>query len=105
MTKHTPGPWRPGWPLVDPPKGLYTSVHDSDGWAICSMSRAKSEKETTANACLIAAAPDMWEALEPFTWLAKVMEDGDILTFRGVYITKEQVQKARDVYAKARGEE
>lgn len=34
------------------------------------------------------------EALRPFAYLAKVMEEGQVLNFRGVYVTYDQVREA-----------
>lgn len=53
MSKHTPGPW-----------------HVSDGWvqtdtsAVCMISRHALDERELADARLIAAAPDLLEALE-----------------------------------------
>jgi hypothetical protein len=35
------------------------------------------------------------EALQPFAYLAEVMEEGQVLNFRGVYVTHDQVVEAR----------
>ena len=40
-------------------------------------------------------------ALKPFAYLAKVMDEGFILTHRGVYVTWEQAQAAAAAIAKA----
>jgi len=36
------------------------------------------------------------EALKPFSYLAEVMDDGNMLNFRGVYVSTEQAQVAAD---------
>ena len=46
---------------------------------------------------------ELIEAIEPFTYLAEVLEEGQILFFRGVYVSQEQAIKAQVAYAKAQG--
>lgn len=60
---HTPGPWILGHQLAYP--DLRLSVHQQDGWtiALCDM-RVRPTEENEANARLIAAAPQLLEALE-----------------------------------------
>jgi len=55
-----------------------------------------------AAARLIAAAPAMFAALDPLAYLAEVLEPGNVLNFRGVYITYEQAQAAAAAIAKAK---
>ena len=50
---------------------------------------------------LIEAAPELLEALRPFAHLAKVLEEGQFLNFRGVYVSYEDAQKAAAAIAKA----
>jgi hypothetical protein len=57
--KHTPGPWT-YWPKVAYPLGVVT--RDASAGHIATPSDCG--ECTEANACLIAAAPDMLEALE-----------------------------------------
>ena len=45
------------------------------------------------------------EALKFFAHLADVLEEGQILNWRGVYITWEQAQAAADAVAKATGDQ
>ena len=55
MSKHTPGPWRE----------LVTRIDDANGYQICHLDlHGKSEAERDANRRLIAAAPDLLEALK-----------------------------------------
>ncbi len=54
VSKHTPGPWR-AMP--------YRKVNGADGVEVCALQSRKIEV-ADANAHLIAAAPDMLEALE-----------------------------------------
>lgn len=57
---HTKAPWHTG--------GSNNSiVYDKNGWAVCNavtLHSIRSEKEQEANAKLIAAAPELLEALE-----------------------------------------
>jgi hypothetical protein len=86
MSKHTPGPWQ---------VGHFDSnmICDSDGANRGCSPIARVEgtaAKRRANARLIAAAPDLLEALRPLT--------------KGVYwITDAQVKAARAAIAKAEG--
>ncbi len=69
MSKHTPGPW-----LVSRSIDKRTATHvrteaklpgASDGVSVCRITYV--DDRAAANACLIAAAPDMLEALEAVT--------------------------------------
>ena len=59
MSKHTPGPWKPYWY-----GGATTVGHAQDNFQrIAEITHtSKSDSEITANAKLIAAAPDLLEA-------------------------------------------
>jgi len=58
MQKFTPGPWH-----IDPRAS--TRIVDDADTTIASAGRAsRSEEEAQANACFIAAAPEMYEALK-----------------------------------------
>jgi len=57
MIEYTPGPWK-----VTGYKNLI--VNDSKGVTLCLHPQGKSLEQTQANARLIAAAPDLYEALE-----------------------------------------
>lgn len=77
QSKHTPGPW---WPILDSAKSWTVLTHrdnevgsdrgigDPDGAAICvsigDHTEARTRGNEHANACLIAAAPDLLEALK-----------------------------------------
>lgn len=87
MSKHTPGPWE---------LEIITSAYVTacDGTHIADVhhgSTATAKAEGSANARLIAAAPELLEALE--------------FVIRGVPDTWEGVQKARAAIAKATGGE
>lgn len=64
-TQHTPGPWKIGTPG---PNGCYTIGTEKGGLMTAiiahSIREPKEEQEAKANARLVAAAPDMLEALE-----------------------------------------
>ena len=64
-SKHTPGPWTPD---RDPRIGMEWNIHilDQRGHAICFMAHSDgaSNERDEANAVLVAAAPDLLEALK-----------------------------------------
>lgn len=47
---------------------------------------------------------DLLAALEPFAYLSEVMEEGQVLNFRGVYVSHEQALAAARAIAKAKGQ-
>lgn len=57
-SKHTPGPWK-----HDDTWGLIVATDGSE-IAACHAGRTGSATETKANACLIASAPELLEALK-----------------------------------------
>lgn len=87
MSKHTPGPWQVNH--SDP-----TQVCDTDGeqrgCAPLALAVGETIKERTANARLIAAAPDLLEALQELL-------EAEVLGFD---LVPPQI-KARDAIAKA----
>ena len=93
MNKHTPGPWR--FDLArfnsgheDAGLSAYGSVVSEEGdWFICGIEDAK---EWEANARLIAAAPELYEAL------CDMVSDHDDLS-------EATLEFARAALAKARG--
>ena len=86
MSKHTPGPWRVVEDRVPSSLEVYAGKT-----AIAECWRRADVETEIANARLIAAAPDLLEALE--------------FVIRGVPDTWEGVQKARAAIAKATGGE
>lgn len=99
--KHTPGPW-----LLDR-KTIYTLAPDgtrNHWWAsVQTQSNGASHEECMANALLIAAAPELFEALEKA-----------LPKYRGVVEMLDEVDAAQDLpiielceaaLAKARGEQ
>lgn len=103
IDKHTPGPWR-----------TYRPSEPREGWLIERSGRCIAEtftmdtpSEEEANAVLIAAAPDLLAALEPFANLA-VYSDAIqemAMTFRPVERAGllAAFDTARKVSAKAKG--
>ena len=91
-TKHTPGPWIIGTP---PPSGEQTIGSGSAGGVIVAVATTGVDMEaiTLANAHLIAAAPDMLEALKAALSLIEI-----IIPFDG-----EVNRMVRNAIAKAEG--
>ena len=50
-----------------------------------------------------AVIAELLQALEPFAHLARVMEEGQLLNFRGVYVSWDEAQAVEAAIAKARG--
>lgn len=98
MTKHTPGPW-----YADPGKRVtgFAVTHDGEPNPLAialrkpanSYSKGISDIKALANARLIAAAPDLLEALESFPGFLCGTESGDAW-----------IEQMRAAIAKARGE-
>jgi hypothetical protein len=59
MKPHTPGPWN-----LRPIKGIADTVCSANGSIVADVIMRSSSDEMTANALLIASAPDLLEALE-----------------------------------------
>lgn len=102
MSKHTPGPWEvsiddcgrlAGRPGIFAPDELDCAVVHWDGFVQEFWRSARGDKEIQANARLIAAAPEMLEALE----LANAALSGANMNLRTVE------QKVRAAIAKATG--
>lgn len=69
MSKHTPGPWIGAGPSFGDPLPRYTTVivtewEESDNLVICELPFNHHDDENEANARLIAAAPELLEALK-----------------------------------------
>lgn len=116
MNKHTPGPWNvlfddtggpfTGWPSVEASDELDCSIVHRAGfkqeyWGDLS------QREAIANARLIAAAPDLLDALESvWLWMenqADGQSKGGHATF-DLMMLREQRDIARAAIAKATGE-
>ena len=90
---HTPGPWEITTRLTF---GWDVKVKDRD-WLICGLC-FEDDDDKKADAHLIAAAPELLEALEELYHLIDDAHDGDrVFTF-------ELAQKAKTAIAKARGQ-
>lgn len=83
MIKHTAAPWH---------QGGY-EVQDDKGALICNLSGWRGEQQTLANARLIAAAPELLEAL-------KTLIDMDVAYQRGDKV-EQAVEAAKAAIAKA----
>ena len=62
MSKHTPGPWLPGHPDQDDDRHVVCSL--SEGWSVVALQEDPAKYEPDADARLIAAAPELLEALD-----------------------------------------
>jgi hypothetical protein len=99
MTKHTPGPWVVAEDVFnDRPE-----IRDMDGRLIAVVMAHYPMSATTqsANARLIAAAPELLEALK---WLNAEFECRDD-DFGGVLFTRNDFDRVRKAIAKAEGGE
>ena len=101
-TKFTPGPWTTqGWGAL----WAYIPVNDARHNLVCSMypdpAHDYSRNEVLANAHLIAAAPDLYEAL------AGIIADDDSSTSLALQRSRwdDRMVAARAALAKARGEQ
>ena len=83
--KHTPGPWR-----VETERA-YIQITPTDNVAICELWRRGNPELEMANARLIAAAPDLLEALE---MLAAVDFGADGSVERGALLARIAIAKA-----------
>lgn len=93
-TKHTPGPWR----LRPSSGGRPAIIYGNDGWPVADVATYHgrvSQEQQDANACLIAAAPDLLENLQRMVRLLEV-EDARLANFG-------EVEAARAAIAKATG--
>ena len=95
MSKHTPGPWAI---YVNAPSDVVIRKMSKDGYELCAIARVSSGY---ANAHLIAAAPELLEALRGMLALDEEHHqrghcDDDVCA---------EVRKARAAIAKATGEE
>jgi hypothetical protein len=96
MTKHTPGPWNCNRASAAGREIIVSEVSPVDV-AVLSH-RDKSQSEITANAYLIAAAPDLLNALQA---IVKSLADQDD---EGMIEHAQQMIDARSAIAKATGE-
>jgi hypothetical protein len=87
MSKHTPGPWR-WWETAC---GARVAGHPADGSKnfVCDVLAPERDVSYKANACLIAAAPELLKALE------YVLEDDGLIP-RATAATRAVVRAAID---------
>lgn len=93
MAEHTKGPWRVGVKNA----GTDERTVDAEHYHVCTCHHhcvGSIEKEMEANARLIAAAPDMLEALER---LVANLDEGD-------FVSTTRIDEASAAIAKAKGE-
>jgi hypothetical protein len=83
MTQHTPGPWIGAGPSFGDPLPRYTTSimteweHEDGGYIeICELPFHHHDDENEANARLIAAAPDLLEALSKIEAACAVIPEG-----------------------------
>src|SRR5690606_21912142 len=102
MTEHTPGPWKVDTSYQWPSKVSSTVAPYDEGWICdCSSGRRGSMEmaRSLANARLIAAAPELLEALEELVDLVNSF-------LKGEYIPDSfTTQPGENAIAKAKGEE
>jgi len=94
--KHTPGEWHVGGPHK-------CTIYDKFGQRLANsfegvMAAQRTDSECAANARLIAAAPELLEALEPFAH-ATLTHTGQVIG-----LTREDFERALAAIAKATGE-
>ena len=97
---HTPGPWT---------VGVYIDYRYGTPWPVFRLKLLEDPdpqgQEVQANRRLMEAAPELLEALRPFAHLTKVLEEGQMLNFRGVYVGFEDARSAAAAIDKATGKE
>lgn len=98
MSKHTTGPWNIGCANFKEEAEIGIHGPGADGFVICDLQADGYDEDTQkANAKLIAAAPDLLEALESAEMALLGYTHKNEITLSALY-------KARAAIAKARGE-
>lgn len=87
--QHTPGPWMPSW-------RDYGGVIDKDGYVVAQAATFRNKEVIEANARLIAAAPDLLEALQD---CVSVMS----IELKGLAVIQPELRNAMAAIAKATG--
>ena len=104
MSKHTPGPWAV---YVNAPSDIVIRKMSKDGYELCAIARVSSGY---ANARLIAAAPDLLDALQWYEAKAVQMgraaihQDSKLMLELMKEIAVEYGAQARAAITKATGE-
>ena len=82
MSAHTPGPWQWYWRVGEHLKadcGVFHEVREGQAVAVCRAPQYAGQRQWEADARLIAAAPEMYEALLailPFIPISSASEGG-----------------------------
>lgn len=95
-SRHTPGPWYYDGPSLN--TGAHI-IHVAEGEIAEAFASWNSETEATANARLIAAAPELLDALESACDMLESVCDGQMR--EGYYWS--QAQELRKIITKAKG--
>ena len=101
MSKHTPGPWAI---YVNAPSDIVIRKMSKDGYELCAIARVSSGY---ANARLIAAAPELLEALARLEFAAQCRDNTMGDPSRLIQVKAElasAARQARAAIAKATGE-
>ena len=107
MNKHTPGPWKAHFEeayfVTGPDLGRVAMMMNLKG--AHGMGGRRSGHESAANARLIAAAPELLEALQELhTIVSRAIHDGDWIV-DGACDPDACMMRAEDLIAKATGEQ
>lgn len=104
MSKHTPGPWKQGTrgpngcPIIGTEKGLM----------VCMLAHSANEsgqkEQAEANAHLIAAAPELLEALEELSGIVQGILDDTDVAYVSSHIDSFTLQIAKAAILKAEGD-
>ena len=98
--------WLDNLPKHTPSLHRGEAIQDEDFYLVCEVVNANGHEANEANARLIAAAPDLLEALEAIVadadgWEAEAEEEG----WPSVEVQRRKVDRARRAIARARGEQ
>jgi hypothetical protein len=102
MNKHTPGPWKVG----SRSNGEFykRNIAGADGYHVA-LTSSREDAEVEANARLIAAAPELLEALRELQTIVNLaIADGDWIV-DGACDPDACMMRAEDLIAKATGEQ
>lgn len=100
-TKHTPGPWHvKKWKGGIYADGFEYAVTDNRGWGIATLCQKGNKPKAKANADIMAAAPDLLDALKQcWHFIENVPDDAPDRTERFFDLR----EKVRDTFDKALG--
>lgn len=87
--KHTPGPWTVDTTLITG-RGIKIPI-SSDHWEVCTIETDDTDDNAAADARLIAAAPDLYEACEAI----------EVLSISDEWATPEHITVAVEAVLKA----